>query len=697
MLQMNSIPPTARWPRSQLPLLIEALARQCGTLQTGTSLEPPSLDSDLGEWIDTACAQFGLDSELHRVQLRGFESSLVQAAPMLLALPSGEFGGLLRVRGRKVRLITTHLRTIEVSTELLREVICAHIERQFETDIDEMLQECGPNITDPHLFRRAVMQQRTSVLPVTLGWQIRVRPGSSFRRQIAQAGVPQQLWMFGASYVGEYVFLLASWWMIGLSALTGRFDAGWLFAWILMTLCSVAFGGIKSAAIQRMSIAVAGLFKQRLIAGAVRLDADSVRHQGSGHWLARVFETESLETVALGGVLPALAAPVELVSSAALLWLGAGGASHVLLLAACLCVLALFAWRQQTHRARWIEARLEMTDDLIERMNGHRTRLSQEDPSRWHAGEDQGLEQYLDRSVALDRYTVLIHTVVPRLWLLTGLLALTPAFVQPGASNSLAVSIAAVLMAYRSLRTLGQGLGHLGAAVLAWRKVRALFHASEPVQSGIAVTSPGTDEAVLLEARDLTFRYGEHDEPVVDSCNLSIGRDDCILLEGPSGDGKSTLASLLAGLRKPQSGLLLAGGLDHHSLGEARWRRRVALVPQSHENHIFCGSLAFNLLLGRAWPPTWKDLADASAVCRDLGLDALVARMPAGLDQAVGEAGWQLSEGERSRVFLARALLSKADVLILDECFGALDPQSLIAAYKAVRARAKALVLVAHP
>ena len=132
-------------------------------------------------------------------------------------------------------------------------------------------------------------------------------------------------------------------------------------------------------------------------------------------------------------------------------------------------------------------------------------------------------------------------------------------------------------------------------------------------------------------------------------------------------------------------------------MGEARWRRRVALVPQSHENRIFCGSLAFNLLLGRAWPPTSKDLTDASAVCRDLGLDPLLARMPAGLDQVVGESGWQLSEGERSRVFLARALLSKADVLILDECFGALDPKSLISAYKAVRARAKALVLVAHP
>src|SRR5215831_11358333 len=130
-------------------------------------------------------------------------------------------------------------------------------------------------------------------------------------------------------------------------------------------------------------------------------------------------------------------------------------------------VLGFFGWRQQKHRAQWIEARLEMTDELIERMNGHRTRLAQERPSHWHTGEDQGLEQYLERSVSLDRYTILMHNVIPRLWLLTGLLALTPAFVRGGASNSLAVSIAAVLLAYRSLRALGPGLGDLGAAALA--------------------------------------------------------------------------------------------------------------------------------------------------------------------------------------------------------------------------------------
>src|SRR6185295_10122769 len=118
---------------------------------------------------------------------------------------------------------------------------------------------------------------------------------------------------------------------------------------------------------------------------------------------------------------------------------------------------------------------------------------------------------------------------------------LTLAFVRGSDPNSLATSIAAVLVAYRSLRALGPGLGDLGTAVLAWRKVHPLFQAAaEPARSGIAAASPTEDENVLLEARDLTFRYRERSEPVVDSCNLTIRRDDCILLEGASGDGKST-------------------------------------------------------------------------------------------------------------------------------------------------------------
>jgi len=183
---------------------------------------------------------------------------------------------------------------------------------------------------------------------------------------------------------------------------------------------------------------------------------------------------------------------------------------------------------------------------------------------------------------------------------------------------------------------------------------------------------------------------------VLDGASLTIDRGDCILLEGGSGGGKSTLAALLTGLRQPDAGLLLLNGLDQPTLG-ANWQRLVTAAPQFHENHILSGSLAFNLLMGRQWPAPEADIAEAEALCRELGLGDLLDRMPAGILQRVGETGWQLSHGERSRIFLARALLQKAPLTILDESFAALDPETLEVCLKVALRRAETLMVIAHP
>ena len=87
--------------------------------------------------------------------------------------------------------------------------------------------------------------------------------------------------------------------------------------------------------------------------------------------------------------------------------------------------------------------------------------------------------------------------------------------------------------------------------------------------------------------------------------------------------------------------------------------------------------LSFNLLMGRGWPPSPEDLDETLAVCHELGLGPLLERMPSALAEMVGDTGWQLSHGERSRVYLARAILQGAPLIILDESFSALDPETL--------------------
>jgi ATP-binding cassette subfamily B protein len=184
---------------------------------------------------------------------------------------------------------------------------------------------------------------------------------------------------------------------------------------------------------------------------------------------------------------------------------------------------------------------------------------------------------------------------------------------------------------------------------------------------------------------------------VLQGLNLQILPKERILLEGASGGGKSTLAAVLSGLRLAESGVILSRGLDWKTLGSEGWRRRIAVAPQFHENHVLTETLAFNLLMGRRWPPKREDLAEAEAICRELGLGDLLERMPAGILQTVGENGWQLSHGERSRLYIARALLQQADLVILDESFAALDPESLLKALRCVSQRAGALMVIAHP
>ncbi len=120
------------------------------------------------------------------------------------------------------------------------------------------------------------------------------------------------------------------------------------------------------------------------------------------------------------------------------------------------------------------------------------------------------------------------------------------------------------------------------------------------------------------------------------------------------------------------------------------------MAPQFHENHVLTGAFAFNALMGRQ-RVRFSDYQEAETVCRELGLEALLERMPGGMNQAVGETGWQLSHGERSRLYIARALLQDANLVILDESFAALDPENLALAFDCVLRRARTLLVIAHP
>src|SRR5262249_41832073 len=124
------------------------------------------------------------------------------------------------------------------------------------------------------------------------------------------------------------------------------------------------------------------------------------------------------------------------------------------------------------------ETREAMTNDLVERMVGHRTRLAQESRESWHEGEDRAVESYLTKSQAMDRAGV-SQTMAPRVWLAAGLCGLAATFVTGGgATTAMAVSVGGLLLGYRGLQKLAASLSSLLGAVIAWKRVAGIFNAA---------------------------------------------------------------------------------------------------------------------------------------------------------------------------------------------------------------------------
>ncbi|MDH3601203.1 MAG: ABC transporter ATP-binding protein/permease, partial [Candidatus Tectomicrobia bacterium] len=511
--------------------------------------------------------------------------------------------------------------------------------------------------------------------------------------------------LLGAS-VAQLSLTIVAWWIIGQSVLSGRFDWGWSLGWALMLLTAIAFQMLSIAAQSQLGMNAGALFKQRLLYGSLQLELEEIRHLGAGQFLERVMESEAVEQLALGGGFAAVLALIQLVMATAILALGAGGWPHALLLVMWMAVTLGFCWRYLQKSHAWGETYRAMTSDLVERMVGHRTRLAQEDRQHWHDEEDQVLAHYVALSKTLDRSGALLRTLVPRGWPIVGLAGLAAVFLAPQSSLAqLAISLAGVLLALQALTRLVMGVQSIVGVTLAWKEVGPLFQAAARAKEMRSLDvvplpehqDPTLEASPVVTARGLSFSYRDSGRQVLQGCDLQIQYGNRLLLEGPSGGGKSTLAALLAGLRTTESGILLLWGYDRQTLGTVEWRRRVVVVPQFHENHVLTGTFAFNLLMGRRWPPRPEDLSEAEAVCRELGLGEVLDRMPASLQQMVGESGWQLSHGERSRLYIARALLQQADVLILDESFGALDPENLQRALHCVLQRAPTLLVIAHP
>ncbi len=230
------------------------------------------------------------------------------------------------------------------------------------------------------------------------------------------------------------------------------------------------------------------------------------------------------------------------------------------------------------------------------------------------------------------------------------------------------------------------------AASSAYAAVEAQIAEAERRRAPAGGTAAAPPLAVGIELDRVRFRHGGR--PVLEDVSLFVPAGSFVAVVGASGAGKTTLLDLLAGLREPDAGEVRVDGVPLAAIDPAGWRRRLGYVPQ--ESVLLHESVLANVLLRD------PDLGerDAERAIAQAGAGELVASLPEGLRTRVGERGLRLSGGERRRVALARALVGRPRLLLLDEATAELDPASAAAIGRTLRSLRGRVTLVAvthHP
>ncbi|HTO23516.1 MAG TPA: ABC transporter ATP-binding protein, partial [Spirochaetia bacterium] len=204
----------------------------------------------------------------------------------------------------------------------------------------------------------------------------------------------------------------------------------------------------------------------------------------------------------------------------------------------------------------------------------------------------------------------------------------------------------------------------------------------EPLASGAAPAVDGkrVSTGVSVEFRGVGFSYPRaHGRPALEEVNLTCVPDGITAVIGPTGSGKSSLVSLLPRFYEPTAGAVLVGGTDVRDLDLQDLRRRIALVPQ--KTVLFTGTIEENLRWGKQ-DATEAELREAASAAQ---AHEFIRGFPEGYRSLLGQGGVNVSGGQKQRLAIARALVRRPDVLVLDDCTSSVDSITEAEILRAVR------------
>lgn len=420
----------------------------------------------------------------------------------------------------------------------------------------------------------------------------------------------------------------------------------------------------------------------------------------SGDLLSRfVADVDQLQELYLRALAPPVVAAgvIALVTGIGIAVLPVAGlVLGAMLLLAATVVPALTYLAARAGARRRGPAQAALSSELVEALEGapELAVLGQEQFRLQRIGAaDAQLAALVRRDAIAGGLATALGTLLPGVTTVAVLVVAIPA-VQDGRLSGVLLGLLALLAlaSFEAVAPLPAAAQHLAACAQSATRLEEIVDAPVPVVDPAAPAALPRGGTLVAERVDVTFAGTSR--PTLDRVDLRMDRGRSVALVGASGGGKTTLAELLVRFRDPDAGRVTLDGVDIRELRQDDLRATVLLAAQ--DAHLFCTSIRENLLLAR------RDATDAElhAALAAVGLDGFVAELDAGLDTHVGENGAQLSGGQRRRLLVARALVSDARLLILDEPAAHLEPPAARALHERLVAEAQAgergVMIIAH-